>query len=128
MNHPKSENVLKVIRNFGSILHIANRKNHLNMMQVGVNKDHICGTTHCHGGWYAVASKLHEKKEVCFLHGAAQMAKDLGFDNLFELQDWAKKNHEIWGNKNGGDMFCDKKGLLSSNKKTKWCRNSKTYC
>ena len=34
------------------------------------------------------------------------MALDLGFITRDELRQWAKNNPKIWGNDDGGDMFC----------------------
>lgn len=70
---------------------------------------HRCGTFHCVGGWYAIAS---EKENVFsgerffgYSHGTWAMAKDLGFSTADDLELWAHYNPDLWGNDQGGNMF-----------------------
>lgn len=88
---------------------------HLDMRESAVNYNHTCGTIHCHGGWYAVAvCDVRGRRNVSFIDGAAEMARELGFyhpDNhaaLSMLSMWAYQNPKIWGNERGGDMFGSK--------------------
>lgn len=66
-----------------------------------------CGTTACHGGWYAIArvegGSLFES--VDFVNGAMEMAVDLGFNGCDQLKIWANENPKLWGNDNGRKMF-----------------------
>jgi hypothetical protein len=60
-----------------------------------------CGSAMCHGGWYAIIRGANY-----YLTGAGLLAQDLGFAYSRGLEDWAALNPKIWGNKNGGSMFC----------------------
>lgn len=114
----KSENVLKVIRNLESVLPRASRDSQLDMDEYIVygGPDHPCGTVHCHGGWYAIATcEIKESKQfVSYTAGAHQMAKDLEvgiYTN--DVEDWAKNNPEIWGNNNGKFILSCKTAFIS---------------
>lgn len=51
----------------------------LDMGCVSVNTlGHVCGTTHCHGGWYAVVA-CDLTMGLCYTDGSEQMNTDLGF-------------------------------------------------
>ena len=87
-----------------------------------------CGTVACHAGWYAMA-KMKDLENVKFLHDSSMnnrfllykedelitfddgihlMARDMGFEEGWELREWAEYNPEIWGNDYGYAMFsCD---------------------
>lgn len=108
----KSENIIKVINNFKSVLYMATSKDHLRMGVAFVNQGgHTCGTVHCHGGWYAIATLMDVIKvnAVDYGDGANKMAEDIGFDVSFSVGEplctWAKKHPELWGNNNGEYMF-----------------------
>lgn len=113
MHTPTSEQVLIVIRNFEKVLPLATLEGHLDMAEGDVNINHLCGTFHCHAGWYAIATcDLSEK----FGHtkGAMRLAEDLGFDDHYYILEWARDNPEIWGNNFGYDMFLYEKAFTSS--------------
>lgn len=63
-------------------------------------QQNICGTPVCHGGWYAIA-----KGSDTYLGGALEMAEDLGFYQISELEIWAEQNDQLWGNIFGSHMF-----------------------
>lgn len=114
----KSKNVLKVINNFKKVLPLATRKRHLDMEMWRVNMHgHKCGTVHCHGGWYAVATGS-PKKEMNFQTGTRKMAKHLGFKDEDALIAWAATHPKLWGNYNGSYIFV-RKIAFKSNKNPK---------
>lgn len=97
--------VQTVIDNFRKVLPMAVQENHLDMLEEDVNLDgYKCGTVHCHGGWYAVAT-LDLNQSLDFSDGATKMAEHLGFDNYLSLEDWAEENPGLWGNSRGETMF-----------------------
>jgi len=103
-----------VIDNFKKVLPFAKKKNHLNMMETtAMAKNHKCGTIHCVAGWYAVAllkdGTINESEYVSYSDGAAAIAKQLGFKNDSQLESWANRNPDIWGNEDGINMFYSKK-------------------
>lgn len=101
----QSKNILKVIDNFKKVLPMAKMEGHLNMAAPEVNcRGHICGTVHCHGGWYAVAA-CSLKRKITFDTGANKMARDLGFFNAEKLEDWMCDHPEIWGNSHAHSIF-----------------------
>lgn len=120
MKHPKSDDVLKVIENLRKVAIFASFEDSLDMHKgdiTGLPMVFSCGTTHCHGGWYAVAVMPFWKRmsrSVGFSDGAKLMAEHLGFSSQSELQDWARYNPKTWGNPNGDYMFCDESAFLSS--------------
>lgn len=95
---------------------MATQPNHLNMMEGSVNnlEGHTCGTVHCVGGWYAIATIDLSKRVVDYHDGGHEMAKHLGFSDRDKLIDWAHSNRDIWGNSNGSGMFCDEDAYDSS--------------
>lgn len=124
--NPRSQDVLKVIRNFEKVLPMATRKDHLNMGVCPViykDQNHACGTIHCVGGWYMI-SKLKEMESdeyIGFSLGVKEMEKDLGFHIHLELSDselmvWAKDNPKIWGNESGYIMFGHECAYLSESR------------
>jgi len=121
--NPTSENVSKVIANFEKVLPKATRQDHLKMLTPHVNcMGHECGTIHCHGGWYAVAT-CDSSKPLDFRSGIIKMSEDLGFDidgDFFTrtefIEDWAKYNPEIWGNNNGTYMFSNRLAFESEDR------------
>lgn len=107
LKHPHSSQVLKVIQAFESVLPMAKARYHLDMHQAQVTSgSEACGTTHCHGGWFSIACKLHLRQYCGFLDGADRMAEILGFDDNYILEQWAAENPIIWGNYRGRGMFC----------------------
>lgn len=111
MNHPKSENILKVIRNFEKVLPMAKKETHLNMMETSVcNSYHKCGTIHCAAGWYAVAKNQIEQGTT-YMDGIFLIEQDLGFEprdyspGECQLEIWTIKNVELWGNRKGELLF-----------------------
>ncbi len=91
MNNPTREQVQVVIDNPMSVLPMAQYEKNLDMLE-----GDICGTTLCHGGWYAISIWRDNIKGRHFADGARRMAWDLGFDDRESLETWAKK-HAILG-------------------------------
>lgn len=126
---PSSAQIRTVIDNFKKVLPLAPSILQLNMKETRVNEDgHACGTTHRHGGWYAVATVDNVKKiPAHYLMGTEQMAKDLGFSGLptdymnpfkffnvtHQLLRWAGNSPILWGNENGSDMFSSASAFTS---------------
>lgn len=82
----------------------------------------VCGTVACHGGFAYLA--LHEEERtfkdfgtidvqylfkdtqtVGFTDGANDLAKFFGFKSHVHLEGWADNHPELWGNKQGDEMF-----------------------
>ena len=94
------------------------------MAQADVGSGYPCGTIACHAGWYLLA-KLHEADDVGwaededhplsltnkagsyrgFSEGLRLLMQDLGYGEHGDLKDWAERNPELWGNRNGDGMF-----------------------
>lgn len=109
MNHtPTKAQWQVVIDNLKKVLPLATREDHLNMGYGGVNTwGHVCGTMHCVGGWYAVAT-LDKRQELTYEDGVLQMSKDLGFTmrgSFYVIRRWASNNPTMWGNDDGAKMF-----------------------
>lgn len=106
MHTPTKTQWQKVIDNLEKVVPIATVENNLDMHETKINtKGHVCGTIHCMGGWYAIAT-LDITEPISFLSGAIEMAKDLGFESISEIEDWARSYSKIWGNEYGGSLFC----------------------
>lgn len=106
MHTPTKQQWQTVIDNFEKVLPLATREHHLHMMETRVNRgNHACGTIHCIGGWYAVASLDMENKSLDFIDGADEMARNLGFSDCYALNRWAADTPGIWGNPYGGYLF-----------------------
>lgn len=118
MRNPTSQQVQKVIDNLTSVLPLTFDKNgkqrdkHLSMAvgSVRTTDEHLgviheCGTTHCHGGWYAVAVCDRTRQSIGYMDGTMKMAEHLGFKDDMQLEYWAYENPEIWGNDWGVSMF-----------------------
>lgn len=104
MKHPKSSNVRFVAQQFVDAI---NRYPNLvlNMEDGGVNDNHLCGTSHCHGGTYALM-RCDLDKTLTYADGATSMAKDLGFEDVDEFGNWLKENPDnVWGNEYGPYLF-----------------------
>jgi hypothetical protein len=120
MKNPTIKQVAFVIDKLKLVREQASQECALDMDETRVrNKEYDCGTVHCVGGWYAVANlnrKAIKNKfdeghvaygHIDYVDGANLMAKDLGFADHYELEDWANKNPKIWGNERGRFMFTD---------------------
>jgi len=131
MQHPSSDQVQKVISKLESVLPLARHPLHLDMSQGVVNRHgYSCGSIHCHGGWYAIATLGLRKRnflleyifpqpKVDYRDGAAFMAADLGFIHTIthrptenertngynQITHWARIHSTIWGNEQGAYMF-----------------------
>lgn len=125
----KSENVLKVIKKFESISHLDTP---LDMGESSVNYRNACGTPHCHGGWYAIASYPKPNRKffgiirpewktggLTFGAGITSMMEDLGIGaNLFEvLVEYLNRNPYIWGNHNYRIMFSNPSAFYNREKR-----------
>lgn len=106
------ERVQVVIDNFKSVLHLAKGEGHLDMYESKVNINHPCGTVHCHGGWYAVAT-CNLRQSLDYESGIRIMKFDLGFDSECLLNKWADDNPDLWGNIYGACMFSARKAFIS---------------
>ncbi len=106
IKHPTKAQVKAVVDNFVSILPLTvDNAHHLNMMSMS-----ICGSTHCHGGWYWVAKNGDHAPNGIGINmgyeaGTESLAIDLGFDDDSDLQAWAAYYPGIWGNEHGSKMF-----------------------
>jgi hypothetical protein len=117
MKNPTVKQVNFVIKKLQSVEKQANEEGAFDMRVCDVydkKDEYECGTVHCVAGWYAVANLDHgaiktemKKGYVGYTTGADLLAYDLGLNNLDGLCNWAKYNPEIWGNKNGFDMFAN---------------------
>lgn len=67
-----------------------------------------CSTPSCFGGWLALKYKTGQSEYFLrhFADGANAFAEELGFTYRDDLTEYAAENPEIWGNKNGDEMFC----------------------
>ena len=91
----------------------------LNMCCINVNtENHVCGTVHCHGGVYGLM-KCDLSKVVYYEDGAEQMAIDLGFSSMDDLESWAEDNPALWGRENGGWMFTSRMAFYHPTKRPK---------
>lgn len=124
MQHPTSKAVFEVVERFKSVLPLATLPRHLQMGVSKVNEcGHECGTVHCHGGWYAVAVLPIADAEFGFQDGSERMAKDLGFESDMQLEEWASKFPEIWGNERAMGMFCDCTAFIHIKKRPRGALN-----
>jgi hypothetical protein len=110
--NPRAEDVLKVIRNLETVLPYAKEDHQLDMEEIDVTceeGENLCGTVHCHGGWYAVAVKEWQKEPkstfISYTLGAGKMARDLGFEWMTDLEHWAEEHPRLWGNIHGAGVF-----------------------
>lgn len=119
MSNPTSTQVQKVIDTFKLVLPMIKKDAQLHMQESHVNTaGHTCGTTHCHGGWYAIGylglkkqgflqGILFPQQQVNFQDGTRFMCEDLGIgtDYYHNVSIWANANPIIWGNSTGAQMF-----------------------
>ena len=83
------------------------KKKAFDISQMEVNAyEHVCGTVHCVGGWFAVAN-CDTTKKLDYLNGANEMAKMLGFSHSTQLCEWFEFYDGIWGNGSADFMFSD---------------------
>lgn len=75
----------------------------------------ICGTVHCIGGWYAIATLQPFSSKTEYSHGASRMARDLGFEHYQDLREWAHVNPVMWGNRYGYEMFFAERAYNDAN-------------
>lgn len=105
MHTPTKAQWQLVIDNLKSVLPMASSNIQLDMNEGRVNSDdHKCGTVHCVGGWFAIAT-LDNEQELNYNDGALSMAAHLGFKTRSQLEIWAHKHPNIWGNSYGFSMF-----------------------
>jgi hypothetical protein len=126
MKHPKSSDVRKVIALLTSVLPMATREDHLSMSEVRVKIDgHICGTVHCHGGWFAIANNIHlrDEKTIMYDAGSDLMARMIGFQHDVELGWWARLHKQIWGNPDGGYLFRHARAFYHPTKRPHGAKN-----
>lgn len=72
--------------------------------------DYQPGTCHCFAGWYGVINRHifdPSDRRWFYLDAVDYIARLCGFVTRYEMMDWAEQNADIWGNSNGGAMFCD---------------------
>jgi hypothetical protein len=117
MQHPKSKDVRKVVELLTSVLPMATREDHLNMMKGSVCVDYTCGTVCCHGGWFAIAKSLHRGRYVDYWGGANAMAESIGLGDGNQLEKWANYSSKIWGNESGSSMFFDELAFFHPTKR-----------
>jgi len=85
----------------------------VDMFEGGDNRKpelNLCHTPACHGGWAAImyGDKEYQWHKNFFEIGADRLSKELGFDNDFNLERWAHRNPNYWGNSWGDNMFAYK--------------------
>lgn len=84
---------------------------HLDITDGRVNSHgKTCGTVHCIGGWYAIAThpqEIEQDIQIDFYTGKDTMLKDLGFERDQDINYWASNYPQIWGNHYGADLFVD---------------------
>lgn len=107
LKHPHSSAVQKVIDALQRALPMAKMDGHLDMSEGRVNHigGHVCGTIHCHGGWFAIGMNMHEHGKIDYEYGTKSMARILGFETPSMLKEWSYKNKDIWNNEDGLFMF-----------------------
>lgn len=98
------DNLKRAVNEYG-----ATSEDEFDMSEGQTSNDYgtMCGTVHCIGGWYAIATLQPFNGRVSYVDGANQMALDLGFKDHFALKDWAHLNSITWGNDYGYAMFSD---------------------
>lgn len=116
MKQPTKTQMQTVIDTLTAVLPFAKQEDHLDMMHTAISggfRNTKCGTVHCVAAWYGAKKYLVDGESipdgyVGFTDGAKQMAKDMGFDDRYELESWARRNYAKWGNKYGYCMFSSK--------------------
>lgn len=79
-------------------------KNHVvsdNKDILPLERNHICNTVACHGGWGCVLFDTPNWYET----GANYIAQWLGFPSSSQYENWAAHFVGLWGTPGGGDMF-----------------------
>lgn len=117
MNNPTSASVKTLINTFRTILPMATRQEQLSMQCTRVNNDHVCGSVHCHAGWYAIAKGLHRGGIVNFMNGSQAMGEDLfNISGGIRIMAWAHVNPAIWGNTDGEYIFAHAMAFKSASR------------
>lgn len=126
MHTPTKAQMQVVIDNLYKVLPRATQYNALDMVMAAVNEDHECGTTHCFGGWYAVAV-LDNRIPMGYKDGINIINKHLGFyfTRTENFQMWAIDNPDIWGNSRGISMYSDRKAFFHQTKRPDGALNLK---
>lgn len=101
MSNPTKAQVQTVIDSLEKVLPQASKECNLAM-----RNGSLCGTVHCHAGWYAIAKGMSSEDDENCVDEANQMASDLGFSGMQDLMDWAQSNPRLWGTPSGHGMFC----------------------
>lgn len=105
--HPqiKSKNILKVIQKFESILHLAPKRENLQMISGWVPPSlNECGSSCCHGGWYVIATVRDRCAPMTYNNGVDAMEADLELEKGM-LRVWSLYNSMLWGNEFGHHIF-----------------------
>ena len=113
MKNPTSKQFKRVIANLDKVLPMATKQGHLDMdsAELAPDKEHICGTPMCFGGFYAVANSIFgDRLDHDYRNGSELIAQHLGFGrhypyNVWNLRKWAHYNADLWGNDLGWHMF-----------------------
>ena len=117
MNHPKSNQLRKVVLNFDKAIALAQCDAPVNMNSTSIAyEDNICGTPMCHAGWYLISVKAGAMREwerdnasrwdfPSYIDGAWALAKDLGFVSRHQVANYYDQRPELWGNYEGIEMF-----------------------
>ena len=117
LKQPTAKQIETILVTFEKVLPKAQKKRQFDIFECKVNQyGHVCGTVHCVGGWYAVAA-CDLSKHVDYIHGASQMANDLGFISLYYFRDFFRQQPNLWGNDNGYYMFSNQKAYTPGNKR-----------
>lgn len=118
MNNPTSAQWANVLKNLEKVLPLAKRDEQLNMIEHLIRgHDHACGTVHCFGGWYGVPDAIgNPASTITYRRGADKIANDLGFTYDHQLENWAEKQRNIWGNKKGTLIFGGKEAFTPGDK------------
>jgi len=123
MRHPTKAQVADLIANFEQVI-CRHPNGRLDMAEVGVHEPDgvaVCGTVHCHAGWYAVSylesaeesARCDDGENYDYTDGQQWMAETLGFTCSWELESWAENHPSIWGNSHGGVMFSNTKAFIT---------------
>ena len=110
--------VLAVIDRLKSVEELASKEGMLDMTEGNVKfnfKQNTCDAPHCVAGWYVIACKDDNEyierqlidDDCTYEDGALFMARDLGFVDKFEVENYFYDNPKIWGNNRGFSLFVE---------------------